>query len=129
MEFTGVQRRSRAARMTCPANSASGDPARGRSRSEQCRQGQASLIYFSRSSGAVRYISAIFSSSNKLSSRAFRYGFPIPATTARNSENIPLRRYGDPEEFGRVAAFLLSPAASYITGAMIPVDGGYIRAI
>jgi 3-oxoacyl-[acyl-carrier protein] reductase len=48
---------------------------------------------------------------------------------ARKSEDIPLRRYGEPEEFGRVAAFLLSPAASYINGAMIPVDGGSIRAI
>jgi 3-oxoacyl-[acyl-carrier protein] reductase len=48
---------------------------------------------------------------------------------ASKSEDIPLRRYGEPEEFGRVAAFLLSPAASYITGAMIPVDGGAIRAI
>jgi 3-oxoacyl-[acyl-carrier protein] reductase len=48
---------------------------------------------------------------------------------ARKSEDIPLRRYGEPEEFGRVAAFLLSPAASFITGAMIPVDGGSIRAI
>jgi 3-oxoacyl-[acyl-carrier protein] reductase len=48
---------------------------------------------------------------------------------AVKSEAIPLRRYGEPEEFGRVAAFLLSPAASYITGAMIPVDGGSLRAI
>jgi 3-oxoacyl-[acyl-carrier protein] reductase len=48
---------------------------------------------------------------------------------ARLSEGIPLRRYGEPEEFGRVAAFLLSPAASYITGSMIPVDGGAIRSI
>jgi 3-oxoacyl-[acyl-carrier protein] reductase len=48
---------------------------------------------------------------------------------ARKSEDIPLRRYGEPEEFGRVAACLLSPAASYINGAMIPVDGGSIRAI
>jgi 3-oxoacyl-[acyl-carrier protein] reductase len=47
----------------------------------------------------------------------------------RRSQDIPLRRYGEPEEFGRVAAFLLSPAASYITGAMIPVDGGSMRAI
>jgi 3-oxoacyl-[acyl-carrier protein] reductase len=46
---------------------------------------------------------------------------------ARLSQNIPLRRYGEPEEFGRAAAFLLSPAASYTTGAMIPVDGGAIR--
>lgn len=48
---------------------------------------------------------------------------------ARLSERIPLRRYGEPGEFGRVAAFLLSPAASYITGAMIPVDGGAISSI
>jgi 3-oxoacyl-[acyl-carrier protein] reductase len=48
---------------------------------------------------------------------------------ARLSGRIPLRRYGEPEEFGRAAAFLLSPAASYTTGAMIPVDGGAIRSI
>ena len=48
---------------------------------------------------------------------------------ARKSEDIPLRRYGEPAEFGRVAAFLVSPAASYIHGAMIPVDGGSIRSI
>jgi 3-oxoacyl-[acyl-carrier protein] reductase len=50
-------------------------------------------------------------------------------TQARLAQRIPLRRSGQPAEFGRVAAFLLSPAASYITGAMIPVDGGAIRAI
>ena len=43
--------------------------------------------------------------------------------------DIPLRRYGAPEEFGRVAAFVLSPAASYLTGAMVPVDGGAMRAL
>ncbi|MER0479107.1 SDR family oxidoreductase [Streptomyces sp. Edi2] len=45
-------------------------------------------------------------------------------TRARNSAAIPLGRYGTPEEFGRTAAFLLSPAASYVTGVMVPVDGG-----
>ena len=40
---------------------------------------------------------------------------------------IPLRRYGLPAELGRTAAFLLSPAASYISGAMVPVDGGAQR--
>ena len=48
---------------------------------------------------------------------------------ARLSAHIPLRRYGEPEEFGRPAAFVLSPAASYITGAMIPIDGGAISSI
>ncbi|MER6998370.1 SDR family oxidoreductase [Streptomyces sp. NPDC000410] len=43
---------------------------------------------------------------------------------AANESLIPLRRYGTPEEFGRTAAFLLSPAASYLTGVMLPVDGG-----
>ncbi|MFJ8633164.1 SDR family oxidoreductase [Streptomyces sp. NPDC093568] len=46
------------------------------------------------------------------------------ATRAANEARIPLRRYGAPEEFGRAAAFLLSPAASYLTGVMLPVDGG-----
>jgi 3-oxoacyl-[acyl-carrier protein] reductase len=46
------------------------------------------------------------------------------ATRAASESRIPLRRYGTPEEFGRVAAFLLSPAASYLTGVMVPVDGG-----
>ncbi len=46
---------------------------------------------------------------------------------ARNSAAIPLGRYGKPEEFGRAAAFLLSPAASYVTGVMVPVDGGSRR--
>ncbi|MFI7411404.1 SDR family oxidoreductase [Streptomyces sp. NPDC049627] len=46
------------------------------------------------------------------------------ATRAANEARIPLRRYGTPEEFGRAAAFLLSPAASYLTGIMLPVDGG-----
>lgn len=42
---------------------------------------------------------------------------------------IPLGRYGEPEEFGRVAAFLLSPASSFVSGAMVPVDGGMLRAL
>ncbi|GGV76822.1 oxidoreductase [Streptomyces gelaticus] len=46
------------------------------------------------------------------------------ASRAANEARIPLRRYGTPEEFGRTAAFLLSPAASYLTGIMVPVDGG-----
>jgi 3-oxoacyl-[acyl-carrier protein] reductase len=42
---------------------------------------------------------------------------------------IPLRRYGEPAEFGRAAAFVLSPAASYLSGVALPVDGGMTRAL
>ncbi|HEX6887094.1 MAG TPA: SDR family oxidoreductase [Candidatus Nanopelagicales bacterium] len=51
------------------------------------------------------------------------------AARRRNEAAIPLGRYGDPLEFGRLAAFLLSPAASYITGSLIPIDGGSLRAL
>ncbi|MFD7865503.1 SDR family oxidoreductase [Streptomyces sp. NPDC057682] len=46
------------------------------------------------------------------------------ASRTANEAAIPLRRYGTPEEFGRTTAFLLSPAASYLTGIMLPIDGG-----
>ncbi len=46
---------------------------------------------------------------------------------ARAVADIPLGRVGEPAEFGRVAAFLLSPAASYVTGTSVAVDGGRLR--
>ena len=51
------------------------------------------------------------------------------AARATAIASIPLGRYGEPEEFGRAAAFLLSPAASFVSGAMLPVDGGMLRAL
>ena len=47
----------------------------------------------------------------------------------KNIASIPLGRYGDPDEYGRAAAFLLSPAASYITGESISVDGGFMKSV
>lgn len=40
---------------------------------------------------------------------------------------VPLKRYGKPEEIGSMAAMLLSPVSSFVTGAVIPVDGGQTR--
>jgi 3-oxoacyl-[acyl-carrier protein] reductase len=54
---------------------------------------------------------------------------PDAADRDRMAQAIPLRRMGDPAEFGRVAAFLLSPAASYLTGLVVPVDGGALRSL
>jgi 3-oxoacyl-[acyl-carrier protein] reductase len=51
-----------------------------------------------------------------------------PNSVRRQAESrIPLGRYGRPEEFGRVAAFVASPAASYMTGSVLTVDGGMTR--
>jgi 3-oxoacyl-[acyl-carrier protein] reductase len=51
------------------------------------------------------------------------------AARAAAIATIPMGRYGEPEEFGRAAAFLLSPAASFVSGVMLPVDGGMLRAL
>jgi len=56
--------------------------------------------------------------------RAEQNNSDMATEKAKVTGGIPLGRMADPAEFGRVAAFLVSPAASYITGAMIPVDGG-----
>ncbi len=58
---------------------------------------------------------------------AKRRGISIEEVRAEMVKRIPLGRLGTTEEFGNAGAFLLSPAASYITGATLRVDGGLVR--
>jgi len=60
---------------------------------------------------------------------AERAGISIDEEARRSAATVPLGRYGQPDEFGRTGAFLLSDAASYITGASVQVDGGLIRGV
>ena len=62
-------------------------------------------------------------------SRSERTGDSVEEVRRAAEASIPLRRYGEPEELARVAAFLLSGAASYVSGAAIQVDGGAITAV
>ena len=60
---------------------------------------------------------------------ADRAGVTAEEARAESVKSIPVGRVGTPEEFGAVAAFLASPLAAYITGSMIRLDGGSVRAV
>jgi 3-oxoacyl-[acyl-carrier protein] reductase len=60
---------------------------------------------------------------------AKRQGITVEEQRQRSTAAIPMSRYGEPQEFARAAAFLVSGAASYITGATLQVDGGAIRSV
>jgi 3-oxoacyl-[acyl-carrier protein] reductase len=60
---------------------------------------------------------------------AKKAGITAEQAKAKAVAAIPMGRYGQPDEFGRVGAFLLSDAASYMTGATVQVDGGQIRSV
>jgi 3-oxoacyl-[acyl-carrier protein] reductase len=60
---------------------------------------------------------------------AKKLGTSVEEAKKKSMGAIPLGRYGEIEEFGRVGAFLLSGAAAYMTGATVQVDGGAIRSV
>jgi len=61
--------------------------------------------------------------------RAKREEISVEEAMKKYAEPIPARRLGMPEEIGYLAAFLSSEQASYINGAMIPVDGGRLNSV
>jgi 3-oxoacyl-[acyl-carrier protein] reductase len=58
-----------------------------------------------------------------------KQGISAEQAKAKSVGMIPMGRYGEPPEFGRVAAFVLSDAAAYMTGSTVQVDGGLIRSV
>lgn len=62
-----------------------------------------------------------------MANRAKANGTTIEEELKKQSAESPLGRMATPEEFARAAVFLVSPAASYLTGVMLPVDGGTLK--
>jgi len=58
-----------------------------------------------------------------------KQGISADQAKAKSIGTIPMARYGETPEYGRVAAFILSDAASYMTGSTVQVDGGAIRSV
>lgn len=61
--------------------------------------------------------------------KAKREGRPVEQVSAESTASIPAGRYGNPEEYADVVAFLASTRASYLNGSTIRVDGGFITSI
>jgi 3-oxoacyl-[acyl-carrier protein] reductase len=61
--------------------------------------------------------------------RAQKSGIDVAAMQREMESEIPMRRFADPSEIAAAVAFLCSPAAGYISGINVPVDGGRTRSL
>ena len=61
--------------------------------------------------------------------RAAREGVPVDGVLGDLERRIPAGRIGDPDELAAVVTFVASEPAGYLTGAMVPVDGGFVQAV
>lgn len=66
---------------------------------------------------------------NLIEAKAVKQGITTDEVAEAMKKNVPLGRFADPMETGAVIAFLASPAASYVNGINVPVDGGRTRSL
>ena len=61
--------------------------------------------------------------------KAEQMGIPVDKVRKAMEDQVPMKRIGDPNEYGYLVAFLASEKASYITGTNIPIDGGLLKSL
>lgn len=61
--------------------------------------------------------------------KAEQMGISIDEVRSNMEQQVPMKRIGDPKEYGFLVAFLASEQASYITGTQIPIDGGLLKSL
>ncbi|MEB8330017.1 SDR family oxidoreductase [Flavobacteriaceae bacterium KMM 6897] len=66
---------------------------------------------------------------NLNTAKAKSFGIALEEVNQQMLNNVPVRRFGDPKEYGYLVAFLASEHASFITGTNIPIDGGMLKSL